>query len=95
MKRPPKQVRLDPEIESEVKKIAEVTNLTDIEIIRQMVRAGVLAIKNNGYKMELPLQLEVMADPAKKLSTSSAKYQEHRAEFNETKDAPQKKKGAA
>ena len=59
MKRPPRQVRLEEDLESEIKKIAEVTDLSQIEIIRQTIKAGVLAIKANGYKLPLPLRLQV------------------------------------
>ena len=61
MKRPPRQVRLDDDIEAEVKKIADATDLPQIEIIRQMIRAGVLAIKENDYDLPLPLRLKVLS----------------------------------
>ncbi len=62
MKKPPRQIRLDPDILEEVQKISEVTNLPQVEVIRQMVAAGVRVIKQNGYKITLPLRLELAKD---------------------------------
>ena len=62
MKRTPRQLRLDGDTDKEVKKIADVTGLSQIEIIRQAVRAGVQAIKDNNYKLPLPLKLQVVAE---------------------------------
>ncbi|MDB6022971.1 MAG: hypothetical protein JWQ04_2828 [Pedosphaera sp.] len=59
-KKNPRGIRLDPDIDEEVKKIAELTDLPESEVIRQMVGAGVRAIKKNGYKLELPLLLKVI-----------------------------------
>ncbi len=71
MKRPPRQVRLDEDVEAEIKKIAEVTSLSHIEIIRQTIKAGVLAIKENGYRLPLPLHLNVAEEAPKNLSKSN------------------------
>lgn len=60
MKNNPRQLRLDDEVEKEVKEIAKLTKLPEIEIIRQMVSAGVSAIKANGYKLPLPLRLTII-----------------------------------
>lgn len=71
MKKTPHQLRLDPDIDDEVKKIADVTGLPQIEIMRQMVTAGVKVIKANGYKLTLPLKLELAPDETPKNSSSS------------------------
>lgn len=91
MKRPPRQVRLEQETDAEIKKIAEVTDLPEIEVIRQAVKAGVRAIKENGYKLPLPLQLRVV--PAGE--TAEARYPSHREEIARTEDKPSSSPGRA
>lgn len=85
MKRSPARIRLDPEIEDEVKTIAEATGLSQVEVIRQMVRAGAQAIKANGYKLTLPLKLEVSGQ------TTYPPLVPRHSEMNETR----KKRGPA
>lgn len=58
-KKHPHQLRLDPDVDAEVKAIADETGLSQIEVIRQMVGAGAKAIKENGYKLPLPLHFKV------------------------------------
>jgi len=60
VKRTPRQVRLEPETEAEIQKISEVTDLPQVEIIRQTIKAGVAAIKANNYKLPLPLSLKIV-----------------------------------
>lgn len=65
MKRFPSHIRLDEATEAEIKKIAEVTGLSQIEVIRQLVKAGIAAIKEAGYELRLPLKLRVLIDETK------------------------------
>ena len=73
MKRQPKQIRLEPEMEDEVKKIAEVTGLSQSEIIRQLITAGARALKAHGYKFRVPLQVVVAPE-------DDARYPERKPE---------------
>ena len=93
MKRPPRQVRLEEETEAEIRKIAEITGLPQIEIIRQAVRAGVRAIRENNNELPLPLRFAVVA-PTK--NSSNSIYPLHRAQvaLAEDRDRPAKKKSA-
>lgn len=74
MKKPPHQLRLDPETDAEVETIAKATGLPKVEVMRQMVAAGVKVIKANGYKLTLPLRLKLdesaVSSPAKKEGTA-------------------------
>jgi hypothetical protein len=71
MSKRPWPLRLDQDILDEVQKISEVTNLPQAEVIRQMVAAGVRVIKANGYKLTLPLKLELIKEEDPKNSSSS------------------------
>ena len=71
MKRPPRQVRLDDDIEAEIKKIAEITSLPQIEVIRQLIKAGVFAGKDIGYQLPLPLRMKVLESERPKTSSNS------------------------
>ncbi|MCX6922869.1 MAG: ribbon-helix-helix domain-containing protein, partial [Verrucomicrobia bacterium] len=86
-KRPPKQVRLDEEIEAEIKKIADVTGLSEVEIIRQMVKAGVVALKEIGYTCPTPLRVKVIPSEEPKQASqaisSNLRYQPSQSQFNE------------
>jgi hypothetical protein len=91
MKRPPKQVRLEEDVEEEIRKIAEATDLSQVEVIRQAVKAGVLAIKANNYKLTLPLRLKVVESEGLgvKIEKAVAQFPKHlpsRVELNETKE---------
>jgi|GEM_PF-4594356 len=91
----PWPIRLDPDILEEVQKISEVTNLPQVEVIRQMVAAGVRVIKENGYKLTLPLKLELADEEHLKTSSSSTSASSsgapRRKSADALGDAPQKK----
>lgn len=78
----PVQVRLEAKIESEIEKISEITGLTKSEIIRQCAAAGAKAIAKNGYKLTLPLNLEITTqekEKAPEFSGSEAVRRDHPA----------------
>ncbi len=55
----PRKIRLLESDEPDIKKIAEVTKLSEVDIVSLAVSAGIRAIKENDYKMNLPLQFKV------------------------------------
>lgn len=88
MKQHPKGIRLDPDVLAEVQKIAEVTGLPQTEVIRQLVSAGARAIKENGYKLPLPLVFKAYeADPSP-ASPPGASYPPARQQVARAEDKP-------
>lgn len=55
----PSSIRHDEEIKEAVKMIAQVTGLPKTEIIRIALKAGLFAIRDNGWRIEFPLSLKV------------------------------------
>lgn len=76
-------------MQEEVDKIAELTGLSQVEVMRQMVRAGCAAIKENGYKLSLPLKLEVQEEAQKKSRSTYPANLPHGSALNE--NHPKKK----
>jgi hypothetical protein len=87
MKQPPRQVRLEKDLEDEIKKIAEVTALPQIEIIRQVIKAGIQAVIESGGELHLPLRLKVIEREIPKASSSS-RYPIPKSELNEAQETP-------
>jgi hypothetical protein len=56
----PVNVRLDPDVEEEIEKIAAETRLPKVEILRQCARAGAEAIAQNGYELPAPLRMRIV-----------------------------------
>jgi len=55
----PRKIRLLESDEPDIKKIADATGLSEVDIVSLAVSAGIKAIKANDYKMNLPLQFKV------------------------------------
>jgi hypothetical protein len=56
---PPRQIRLDPQECDGIKKASEATRLPESEVIRQLIRAALGAIRDDGYAITLPLKFQV------------------------------------
>lgn len=55
----PRKIRLLESDGPDIKKIAEATGLSEVDIVSLAVSAGIKAIKENDYKLNLPLQFKV------------------------------------
>lgn len=55
----PRKIRLLESDEPEIKRIAAATGLSEVDILTLACSAGIKAIKENDYKMNLPLQFKV------------------------------------
>ncbi len=60
LKGKPVNLRLDPDVEAEIDKIAEATRLPKVEILRQCAAAGAAAIAQNGYTLPTPLRMQIV-----------------------------------
>lgn len=88
MKQHPKGIRLDPDVAAEVQKISEVTGLPQTEVIRQLVNAGARAIKDNGYKLPLPLGFRAYEAEPSLGSPKSSSYPSPKTEQTHVEDKP-------
>lgn len=60
----PRKIRLLEADEPEIKKISSATGLSEVDILTLACSAGIKAIKDNDYKMNLPLQFKVAMGPS-------------------------------
>ncbi|MBI3881791.1 MAG: hypothetical protein HY301_17220 [Verrucomicrobia bacterium] len=61
----PRQIRLEADAAAQVKAIAERMHLSDLVVIRLLVKAGARAIIQNGTRFTLPLKFEMDSEPLK------------------------------
>lgn len=59
----PRKIRLYEADEPDIKRIAEKTGLSEVDILSLACSAGVQAIKENDYKINLPLKFKVDLGP--------------------------------
>lgn len=55
----PRKIRLFQSDEPDIKKISEKTGLSEVDILSLACAAGIQAIKENDYKINLPLKFKV------------------------------------